>query len=91
MVVTATVATIHDYLHHTRRQKMQQSRSEQFAREIRDITRNLSAPLNDAVGNSVEAALEFVSTVTSGIGQVGGAFLDEARRVTDKICPASPR
>ena len=70
---------------------MKNSTSEYLAREIRECTTNLRGPLSDAVGNSLNAALELLSTLTSGVGQVTGAVIDEAARVRDKLRDAAAR
>jgi len=59
--------------------------AEQFAREVKEVSDNLKAPVCNLVGNSVEASLEVLGAVTSGVGQVLGALIDEASRVGKRI------
>ena len=59
--------------------------AERFAREVKDVSDNLTAPVCNLVGNTVEASLEVLGTVTSGVGQVLGALIDEASRVGNRL------
>lgn len=64
---------------------MAKSVSSQLAKEFREVSDHLKAPVSNLVVNTIERSFDVAETAISHVGELVGAVIDEAARVCDRV------